>query len=194
MSSHCLATRIVIVRIFLSLLIALLLSLSGSFASNEEENACLITGVPFFPQEQKQCGPAALAGVLNYWGTKIAPEEIAKEIYSETAGGTLWIDLTLYARDKGYSAMQYIGSWNDLMQNIQAGFPLIVLVDHGVSSFQVNHFMVVVGYTKDGVIVNSGMEREKIQKKRRFLKAWKKNQYWTLLIRPEKTLFEIRSK
>ncbi len=181
-------------RISLLFLALFFFAFPCSSAAEEQENANLITGVPFFPQEQKQCGPAALAGVLNYWGTQITPEEIAKEIYSETAGGTLWIDLTLYARDKGYSAMQYIGSWNDLMQNVQSGFPLIVLVDHGVSAYQVNHFMVVVGYTKDGVIVNSGIEREKIEKKRKFLKAWKKNRYWTLLIRPEKALFEFRLK
>ena len=39
--------------------------------------------VPFFPQEDFQCGPAALATVLNYWYGKagtakgLTPEEIA---------------------------------------------------------------------------------------------------------------------
>jgi hypothetical protein len=57
--------------------------------------AVLIEGVPFYAQEAHQCGPASLAGVLNFWGAGVTPEEIAKDIYSPTAGGTLDMDLVL---------------------------------------------------------------------------------------------------
>jgi len=42
-----------------------------------------------------------------------------------------------------------------LKKNIDSGYPLIVLVDYGFWAFHSNHFMVVVGYNEDGVIVNS---------------------------------------
>ena len=35
------------------------------------------TGVPFFPQVDYQCGPAALATVLGYSGVKVTPEQLS---------------------------------------------------------------------------------------------------------------------
>jgi len=161
-------------------------------AALKEEVSFVIRDVPFFPQDKHQCGPASLAGVMNYWGTKITAEKISKDIYSDSARGTLWIDLALYARDHGFSASQYYGNWEDLIMNVNAGFPLIVFVDYGVRPVQSNHFMVVVGFRKDGVIVNSGKDKQKFEPKRKFMKVWRKTQYWTLLIRPEKQLFEYK--
>ena len=56
----------------------------------------VVEDVPFYPQERYQCGPASLASVLNYLGVKVSPEEIASDIYSKTAKGTLDIDMVSY--------------------------------------------------------------------------------------------------
>ncbi len=114
----------------------------------------LINKVPFYPQEDYQCGPASLAGVLNYWGITVSPDDVAKDIYSESARGTLNMDMVIYANKKGLYALQYIGGWDDLKKKINNKYPLIVLVDYGFSVYQANHFMVVVGYNDDGVVVN----------------------------------------
>lgn len=145
----------------------------------------LIKDVPFSPQEDYQCGPASLAGILNYWKVPVSPSEIAREVYSHAAKGTLGIDLAHYARGKGLSATIISGSWEGLTKLIEAGYPVLVFVDLGFLSIQANHFMVVVGYDKGGVIVNSGKEREKKMKKRKFVRAWEKNDFWMLLVKPE---------
>jgi predicted double-glycine peptidase len=150
----------------------------------------LINKVPFYPQEDYQCGPASLAGVLNYWGITVSPDDVAKDIYSESARGTLNIDMLLYVNKKGLYALQYAGSWDDIEAKINDGYPLIVLVDYGFSVYQANHFMVVVGYNDDGVVVNSGKTEHMFIDKEKFLKAWKRTNYWTLLIK-QKT--EVRS-
>lgn len=147
----------------------------------------IIEDVPFFAQEDYQCGPSALAGVLNYWGVKVTPEEISKEIFSKTARGTLNIDMLLYAQKKGLNAVQYNGSLSDLKENIDSGFPVIVMVDLGISFFKANHFMAVTGYNEKGVIVNSGREKDKFLYEKDFLNAWVKTGYWTLLIKPNKS-------
>lgn len=144
----------------------------------------IIEGVPFFPQETYQCGPASMAGVLNYWGIEVSSEAIAEEIYSRSAKGTLSLDMTLYASNKGLEAVQYEGCITDLKKNIDLGYPLIVLVDYGFWVYQQNHFMVVIGYNRDGIIVNSGKEWHKVIPVKDFLKQWKKTNYWTLLIGP----------
>jgi len=144
----------------------------------------LIENVPFHPQLTYQCGPASLAGVLNYWGVNVTPDDIAKEIYSESAKGTLDMDMILYAQRKGVKTIQYKGSMEDIKKNIESGFPIIVLVDYGFSFYQQNHFMVVVGYNEGGVVVNSGKDKNMFISEKDFIKAWKKTNYWTLLLKP----------
>jgi hypothetical protein len=143
----------------------------------------IIENVPFYPQEDYQCGPASLAGVLNYWGISAEPGDIAKEIFSESVKGTLNIDMALYAQKKGLHADFYKGNIEDLKKNIESGFPVIVLVDYGISLYQVNHFMVVTGYNDYGVIVNSGKYQNNLIIEKDFIRLWKKANYWTLLIK-----------
>ncbi|MBI3592060.1 MAG: peptidase C39 family protein [Nitrospirae bacterium] len=143
----------------------------------------IINKVPFYPQEDYQCGPASLAGVLNYWGMNITPDDIAKDIYSGSAKGTLNMDMLFYARKKGLYALQYAGSWEDIKAKIDNGYPLIVLVDYGFSIYQANHFMVAVGYDDSGVIVNSGRSERIAIDRDKFLRSWKRTNFWTLWIK-----------
>ena len=73
-------------------------------------DARIIGNVPFYEQEIYQCGPSALASVLNYWNIPVTPEQIAGEIFSKSARGTLNLDMILYAQGKGLYAEQYRGS------------------------------------------------------------------------------------
>ena len=173
-----------------SLLIALSLLLCScstvvvpaGFHHRDYSGSVLIKDIPFFPQEAHQCGPASMAGVMSYRGAAVTPEEVAQKIYSASAKGTLTIDMVLYAQAKGLSARQYSGGWEDLVAGINEGNPLIVLVDYGLFFYQVNHFMVVVGYNEGGVIANSGRNEREFIDKERFLKIWEKTRFWTLLI------------
>jgi len=144
----------------------------------------IIEKVPFYPQTTYQCGPASLAGVMSYWGVHVTPDEISKDIYSESARGTLTIDMILYAEKKGLRAQQYKGSIEDLKKNIESGHPVIVLVDYGFFLYQANHFLVIIGYNEDGIVVNSGKERNMFISEKDFIRIWEKTKFWTLLIKP----------
>ena len=148
----------------------------------KENDTHIIRNMPFYPQEDFQCGPASLAAVLNYWGISVTPEQVAQDVYSNSAKGTLNIDMLLYARSRGLAASQYSGTLDDLREKIDSGRPLIVLVDYGFSIVQVNHFMVVVGYSERGVIANSGRDEMKFIPVEDFLNTWEKTRFWTLLI------------
>ena len=161
----------------------LLISCATGREISKSGESHIIPGVPFYPQEAYQCGPASLAGVLNFWGIEVDPGEISKEIFSRAARGTLNIDMVLYAERRGLYALQYTGNMEDLRKNINAGYPVIVLVVYGFSLYEVDHFMVVTGYYDNGVIVNSGRERNKFVDEGDFLKIWGKANYWTLVIK-----------
>lgn len=167
------------------LILPLLFSCAGFNKSRESTAARLIEKVPFYPQEAYQCGPASLAGVLNYWGVNVSPAEIAAEIYTPKGGGTLDIDMAFYAEKKGLKANQYQGSLEDLKRNIDSKYPLIVLVDYGFWVYQKAHFMVVVGYDESVFIVNSGREQHKLIPINEFLNTWEKTKFWTLRITPK---------
>lgn len=144
----------------------------------------IIGKVPFYPQEEFECGPASLAGVLNFWSMGVAsPQQIAKDIFSGSARGTLTMDMELYAQKLGFDALRYSGNWQDLSAKIKAGYPLVVLVDYGFSVFQVNHFMMLVGFSDEGVVANSGLTERQFIDKNTFLRSWKKTDYWTLWIK-----------
>ena len=168
----------------------LVLACCATGGSSPISDAVIIDGIPFFSQEAYQCGPTALATVLDYWhwkggaGRWLTPEEIAADIYSPTAKGVLGIDLELFARRQGFEARQYSGSITDLRQNVDAAIPVIILVDYGLSVYEVNHFMVVTGYTRDGVVVNSGRHEKQAVSGRELERIWKKTHYWALVLEP----------
>lgn len=171
-------------------MLVLLLPLSCATVGGEGQGGTVIDGVPFFGQEAYQCGPTALAIVMDYWygktgrGTWVTPEQIAANIYSPSARGVLGLDLERYARAHGFHTEQYEGGMEDLRKKIDEGIPIIIFVDYGFSLYQVNHFMVAKGYVEGAVVVDSGKRENQTIAEGALEKAWKKNHYWTLVLRP----------
>lgn len=145
-----------------------------------------IKGVPFFPQDEYMCGPAALASVMGYWGEKTGMKDVAREVYEEKLKGTLPLDLFLYAKEKGFDAVYYKGSLADLREKIDAGVPLILFLNLGYESYPVGHYIVAVGYSdrSRAVMAHSGTTEEEVLTYDGLLKSWGKTGFSTLLVRP----------
>ncbi len=171
------------VFLFFSFLLSCCASVNNLPEARKDGHMNVIKDVPFYPQEDYQCGPSSLAALLNYRGIPVTPEDVAKDIYSRSARGTLSMDMVLYAGRKGLDVSQYSGGLDDLRKKIDSGHPLIVLVDYGFSIFQANHFMVIIGYDDDSVIVNSGRHEKKVIPLKNLVKSWERTKYWTLLIK-----------
>jgi len=148
-----------------------------------------IEGVPFFPQEEFQCGPSVLASVLNFWGNRIVPEEISRAIYLSDIQGTLKMDMVSFLRrytGKGESVvLETQGDLEGVKKAIAGGYPVIAFVDLGVWSIRKGHYMLIIGYDDErgGIIAYSGIERDKFISYHRFLKMWERGGYWTVLIK-----------
>jgi ABC-type bacteriocin/lantibiotic exporter with double-glycine peptidase domain len=149
--------------------------------------AARLADVPFFPQLDYQCGPASLAGVLNYYGKRITPDEIARAIFREKIRGTVTLDMVLYAREQGLSARWSSATVGDIVQAVDERIPLIVMVDYGFSVVSQNHYMVVVGYDPKGIVANSGTTRETHIPWKDFLPTWERAKRWTLRIEPKES-------
>jgi len=154
------------------------------------EDAKIIEKVPFFEQDDFQCGPVLSITIINYWHRKNNTKEqltfdsIIGAIYNMKVKGVLTLDLELYARELGFKSLQYSGTIEELKRNIDENIPVIVLVDYGRGFFQQNHFMVVKGYARDSIILNTGGRENVVMLNESLLKIWKKTTYWMLVVRP----------
>jgi len=147
-----------------------------------------LTGVPFFPQTIHQCGPAALATVLGATGVTTTPEQLSPLVYIPGRRGSLQVEMLAAARSKGRLAFVLEPRFADLQAELAAGNPLLVLQDLGALGIRRWHFAVVVGFDpdQDVLILRSGTERRRLERREQFLHTWKAGEYWAaVLTRPD---------
>lgn len=142
--------------------------------------------VPFFPDNTDQCGPSALASVLEYWGKPAEPELLRQEIYQARLKGSLALDLLLAAGSRGLSAELVNGSLAKVREELDSGRPLIAFVNAGYSFYPAGHYLVITGYDdrRQCLIVHSGMKRSQRIPYGKFERQWQKTERWALLIQP----------
>ncbi len=151
-----------------------------------EDPARELVQVPFFPQTIHQCGPAALATVLNWSGATATPEELAPQVYIPGRQGSLALELVAATRRAGRMPYQLAPESGALFTELRAGTPVLVLQDIGVAWLSRWHFAVVIGYdpARDVVILRSGTERRRLERRERFIGSWERGGRWAMLALP----------
>lgn len=144
-----------------------------------------VTGVPFFPQEEYYCGPAALAMVLSWSGLPVTQEEIAAQVYTPGREGTLASDMVAAARRHGRLAVP-ITRMPDLAAEIAAGHPVVVFQNLGLGWFPVWHYAVALGYdlSSGDLILHSGLDAGRVMPLRTFERTWARADHWGLVVLP----------
>jgi ABC-type bacteriocin/lantibiotic exporter with double-glycine peptidase domain len=146
----------------------------------------LISTVPFIAQEAYQCGPAALAMVLRYWGAAADAEQIGRALYLPSARGVLNLELEFEARRRGFRAQAFEGTLERAKTELRRGRPLIVFQDLGRGPLSVPHFAVLVGYDDraEVVVLHSGTTEYHLLPYAEFHRTWAARRGWTLLVTP----------
>jgi tetratricopeptide (TPR) repeat protein len=150
--------------IFFLCLLSGCVSLPQSEALRHEGSADLpprveLRAVPFFAQEQYQCGPAALAMALNATGLAITPEALTDEVYIPGREGSLQVEMLAGARRHGRLAYALAPELKDVLAEVAAGHPVIVLQNLGLWAFRPYwHYAVIIGYDlqKNVILLHSG--------------------------------------
>lgn len=145
-----------------------------------------LTDVPFFPQQEYQCGPAALATVLANLHLNLAPEDLVKEVYLPARQGSLQVEMLAAPRRHGMLSYQLAPRFENLLREVAAGTPVIVLQDYGVWPFSLWHYAVVVGYDyeKAEAVLRSG-EKQRLRMPFAVLEyTWKESNYWSMIVVP----------
>ncbi|HIJ90145.1 MAG TPA: PA2778 family cysteine peptidase [Deltaproteobacteria bacterium] len=149
----------------------------------------MVAGVPFFAQEELQCGPAALAMVLNWSGIEVQPSDLTPEVYSPGLKGSLQSALIGAARRHGRVAYPITGS-EALLAEVSAGNPVIVLTNLSFSWYPKWHYGVVIGYDREQgeIILHSGLTANEHLGSRVFMNIWQRGENWGLLVLPPERL------
>ncbi len=145
-----------------------------------------LTQVPFYPQKKYQCGPAALATVLQQSGVSISPLELVPEIYIPARKGSLQIEILAASRRHGRVAYRINPDLQSLFKEVSAGNPVLVLQNLGLSWVPTWHYAVVAGFdlTKQEVILRSGLEERHQTSLATFENTWARSKYWGIVVLP----------
>jgi tetratricopeptide (TPR) repeat protein len=144
-----------------------------------------VAGVPFEPQEELWCGPAALAMVLSWSGPKITQAELAPAVYTSGRAGSLQSDLVAAARRHERLAIP-VADLDDLMTELAAGYPVLVLQNLGLEWWPIWHYAVAVGYDRaaDELVLRSGAEARQPVPLATFERTWARAGHWGLVVLP----------
>ena len=149
-----------------------------------------VDGVPFFPQTEYHCGPAALATVLGSLGSSALPDDLAKEVYLPGRQGSLQVEMLASPRRHGFVSWQMPPSYEALLRELAAGRPVLVLQDLGIWPITQWHYAVVVGfdYESGTIYLRSGEKKREALPFTIFEVTWKRSGYWAMVVTPPGTI------
>ncbi|MDX1588371.1 MAG: PA2778 family cysteine peptidase [Oleiphilaceae bacterium] len=144
----------------------------------------LLAQVPFHAQARYQCGPAALAMMLNSQSLPHRPEELVDRVYLPKRGGTLQVEMVAAAREQGlivYPLRQQTGA---IIAEVAAGNPVLVMQNLRFSWWPQWHYAVVVGYDRPRreLILHTGTRRAHPQPLKVFRATWDRAERWAMVM------------
>lgn len=143
-----------------------------------------LDGTPFNPQQRYQCGPAALATVLQSHAIQVSPEELVDAVYIPALKGSLREEIAATARRFGLLVYRLQPALADLLSEISQGNPVLVYQNLGMRWLPKWHFAVVIGYSlpDNEVILRSGTTRRWRTTLTTFERTWSRGDYWALVV------------
>ncbi len=146
----------------------------------------LLNDVPFYPQEDYQCGPAALATVLQASRVSVTPDALVSQVYVPARQGSLQIEMLAAPRRYGRVTHVLPPDLEGVLREVQGGRPVLVMQNLGLDWYPQWHYAVVVGYDLNtgDVILRSGLIRDYRLALPVFERTWQRAGRWAVLVLP----------
>lgn len=145
-----------------------------------------LDSVPFYPQKAYQCGPAALATVLSWAGRDIQPDALTDQLFIDGRKGSLQVEMLAASRRYGFVPYEHSRGLKDLLAQLEAGVPVVVLQNLGLGWAPAWHYAVVVGFDahEQEFLLRSGPDRLRRTDSREFARTWRYSQQWMMTLHP----------
>lgn len=142
-----------------------------------------IPAVPFFAQDRDQCGPATLAMALDAGGLHETPETLRGEVFVPGRAGSFAPEMLAAARRHGRLALELAPTLEGVLREVDAGNPVIVLQNLGLSIFPVWHYALVIGYDLPAgvVVLHSGPQARTHMDLALFERTWVRGGAWAMV-------------
>ena len=145
-----------------------------------------LTQVPFYPQEDFECGPAALAMAAGAAGVPVQPEALVEQVYLPGRKGSLQNDMLAATRRQGLLPYPLSPRLETLLREVAAGRPVLVFQNLALSVYPVWHYAVVIGFDRERnvLLLHSGRTRRMEMSLFTFERTWARANYWSMLALP----------
>lgn len=143
-----------------------------------------LSATPFLPQTEHQCGPAALATLLGAAGHPTEPAALAAEVYLPGREGSLQAELVAAARARNLLPVETGPTLEDLLAEVAAGRPVLVLQRLGLGPWPNWHYAVVIGYdrSREHVLLRSGTDERLVLRAAVFDATWARAGRWAIVL------------
>ena len=142
-----------------------------------------LSGVPFYPQEDYECGPAALAMAAGAAGVQVLPETLVEQVYLPGREGSLQLEMLIATRRQGLVAYPLQPRVEAVLREVAAGHPVVVFQNLSFSWYPVWHYAVVIGFDKarNTLVLHSGRTARMEMSLYAFERTWARAQYWSMV-------------
>lgn len=151
--------------------------------SGLHETAVELGQTPFFPQDEYQCGPAALATILAGTGVRVTADALVPLVYVPGRRGSFQAEIV--AATRAHDRLPYViaPEFPALLAQVESGKPVLVLQNLGVARLPAWHYAVVVGFSRESgeVILRSGTDRRRVTPAGLFARTWERGGNWGMV-------------
>lgn len=145
--------------------------------------------IPFHPQAENECGPAALAMALNASGVTVTPDDLAPTVFTPGRAGSLQTDMLTASRRHGRIAYP-IQDLREIMMEIAAGTPVVVFQNLALSWYPRWHYALAIGYdlNQQTMTLHSGLTAQDRLSIKTFELTWARGGHWAIAVLPPNRL------
>lgn len=147
-------------------------------------SAIELSDTPFFAQEAYQCGPAALATVLQAADVPVLPQDLVAQVYVPAKQGSLQVEMLAAGRRAGRIPYRIAPELEAIRSQLIEGRPVLVMQNLGLRLLPAWHYAVVVGLDPeaDQIVLRSGTERRRLTSSAEFLRTWRLADGWAVVV------------
>lgn len=167
---------------------------AASTASTQSRSALPISasilGVPFFPQDDFQCGPAALAMLAQHAGVNVLPDELTEQVYVPGRQGSFQVEMLTATRRQALVAYPLQPQLEDLLREVASGNPVLVFQNLSLQVYPVWHYAVVIGFdrARNTIVLHSGVTERLEMSLFTFERTWARGEHWAMVALPPERL------